>query len=1424
MAKRIVDEEMRFSIIINGDEAQKELHQLEANTRKLNASNKTLRAERDKLRAQGKQNTAEYKKLTASINQNNKEVKANQLRMKQLQQQIGVTGLTMAQLQKRASQLRLQLRNMVPGSAQYKKLQADLQATSARIAELRTQANVSRMSLSKLADGFNRYAALGASVIAAGTGMALSFSKLIDFQGELSDVQSDVMKTTGLTKVEVDELTKSLGQLNTRTSTMELLALGEEAGRLGIEGVENVRGFIQTANLLKVALGKELSDEAIREVGKMSQIFKVGEQTGRNFEESMESLGSAINHIAMSGANTADYLVDFMKRTAGVAGVADIQADKIIGIAAAFDELGQSREVSATAINKTLLSMGKDVEKFARVAGVSVGEFSKLLEEDANEALITFLEGLQKGNPTMEEMSRRLEGIEVGGTRGVQAIAALAGNTELLRKRQIQANQAMMENTSLQDEYNIKNENTAALLAKIRRRFVAFFMSDEITNGIGNAVNWVAKFVGAAEDADGSVARFRNGLVQLIKVITVLIVSYISYNAAVKLTALITNTAAAAQSLLNAVQQRGAIFTNLLRTSTLLLQAVYYLLTGNITRATAALRLFNATARMNPLGLLLTVIGGIVTALILFKKRTNDVTTEINKLSSATDVLNKRNEEVSKSLAQEASKLRSKVGPLIQVLNDQNSSLETRKKAYEALVSISPDFIGTVDDEFRAVKDLEEIYGGLIIKLKQKLRIEANQNTMAKFYQAQADAVGKVVDKEIQLAKVREKIAQAEQKGFDSGNRNLIKQLKAEEKAIEAAVSATKLHLDSKEKELGFFEKWRESEIKRLQDILATLIKGTEEYNNTRLELESLLGSAINDPEREFNEKTKNSNSGKAKEKTNFQLKNLESEYEALARIRKKIADLEANDLETKFKKEMQLLKNNHEEKLRTLQNQLVKEKEIAEVELQLDLAKNDGNQEAINNFTEVLEIWKQKNIEVNKEIELQKKQHNVEISNLIHDAIQDEVNAMEEAYKERKKHQESFYNEELEKVAHSERKTRQLKEQFRQQELEDEKTHIKYMEQTINDILDQGTFQDFNLNLLSEEEKNAIRARLQELGLDISEINLLLAQMQGKEKQDALDDLGLGGNTDILGFTPGQWDAMFDNFDNLQNVIESTIMAFAAMSEAYAMFADFQTKKDEERLRRFESNNRKEADQLKANLDQGFIKQRQYNEGLEELDKQLEQKKKEIAKNQERRQKIMALNSIAINTAQAIMSIWAQVPKFDFGISAGVLTGIVTALGAAQAGMVLSTKGYQDGLYKDTFPVQREQDGKMFNAGFGGESRSGLVDQPTVFLAGEQGKTAPEMIISGGDWAQMNPEIKQSISREVGRVRGYQNGMYQEEDSSSSVANAKLLQMIDINNSFLQILIQDGILANVIANESNAREINKAIEKYKKRKESSKL
>jgi len=74
-----------------------------------------------------------------------------------------------------------------------------------------------------------------------------------------------------------------------------------------------------------------------------------------------------------------------------------------------------------------------------------------------------------------------------------------------------------------------------------------------------------------------------------------------------------------------------------------------------------------------------------------------------------------------------------------------------------------------------------------------------------------------------------------------------------------------------------------------------------------------------------------------------------------------------------------------------------------------------------------------------------------------------------------------------------------------------------------------------------------------------------------------------------------------------------------------------------------------------------------------EEKIRELEKKRLKEEQKQFRARKAFAVADIAIKTAQAIMGIWAEFPKADFGISAGLATALVSALGAAQIAAVLA-------------------------------------------------------------------------------------------------------------------------------------------------------
>ena len=213
---------------------------------------------------------------------------------------------------------------------------------------------------------------------------------------EYDEALTDAMKTTNLSKEEITELSEALAGIDTRTSQNDLLALARAGGKLGIEGRDNLLGFVRAADQINVALSEDLggdAEAAITAVGKMTDIFRLQDMYG--VEQAMLKVGSAINELGMASTANEGYMVDFTQRMAGIAPNADISIDKILGLAATLDKYGQTAEMSSTALGQMIQMMFRDTETFAEIAGMSLKEFSDILNNDVNEAMLRVLEGMR---------------------------------------------------------------------------------------------------------------------------------------------------------------------------------------------------------------------------------------------------------------------------------------------------------------------------------------------------------------------------------------------------------------------------------------------------------------------------------------------------------------------------------------------------------------------------------------------------------------------------------------------------------------------------------------------------------------------------------------------------------------------------------------------------------------------------------------------------------------------------------------------------------------------------------------------------------------------------------------------------------------------------------------------------------------------
>lgn len=625
---------VQLEIVIQQDQARQKMLELEDSLKKANS-------ELRKIKKSSGENSDEYKKQVEVIKQLKQQYD-------DLYDEIGLTNLSLRDLGKRQKELNQILRNLSPNTDLYKQYSEQLKVVNNRIKELKGTANETRFSIAKLADGFNRYGTMAATAVASLTGLTLTMRKCVDDYAEMEEAQSQVIKYTGLSKEAVKELNEEFKNMDTRTPRTRLNELAGDAGKLGISTKEGVLEFVEAANMINVALGEDLGKDAITQIGKLADMFGEGD---RSLKENMLAVGSAVNSVAQNSAASEPYLVEFTARMGGVGKQAKLAVTDIMGYASALDQNMLRSEMASTALQGLILKLYQEPEKYARLAGVQVESFTKMMEEDANEAVLTFLEALGRLGG-MDQMAPVLKEMKLSGAEAAGVIAALAGNVEKVRKEQEGANKAYMEATSVGNEYFVQNNTVQAELEKMREKFA------QLRVEIGGKLLPVMKYM----ISTGSLT---------VKGLKFLIDIFLEYkNVIIALVAAITT------------------YIAITKTATVVTKA-YHAITKAATVVTAAL---NKTFKASPWGLVISGLTAVITYFGFLRDKTDEATAAQNKLNDSLNEnvsASKKFEEI-KSLSKNREKLnkrqlqtlKSDAESELQIIEDKLAKEEIAYKEY----------------------------------------------------------------------------------------------------------------------------------------------------------------------------------------------------------------------------------------------------------------------------------------------------------------------------------------------------------------------------------------------------------------------------------------------------------------------------------------------------------------------------------------------------------------------------------------------------------------------------------------------------------------------------------------------------------------------------------------------------------------------
>lgn len=672
---------LRFNV--KPDYDQQQLQQLQEDLKQGQKELEKTRRAMDKLSKNGlsamtKEQREEFDKLSVHLTKTAREVHENEQKMKQWTDNININKLSLQQLGQRAKDLTAVLNNLNPNTDEFRDYKSELDRVKERMKELRSSANDTKESLGKFGSGI--FGSISKGVIALNAALQIKdrivqwADQYVQSFAQMDEAMTDVMKYTGQTKREVEEMNETFKQMETRTAREELNALAGAAGRLGITARKDIEGFVSAADKINVALGDDLGEGAIDQIGKLTMVF--GEDKKKGLEGAMLATGSAINVLGASSSANTGFITEFTSRMAGMAVNARISQTDIMGYASALSQAGIEGETASGVFAQMITKMFTDPAKFAKAAGLEVKAFTDLLKTDANQAILQFLEGL-KSKGGFDSLAPALKSLQMQGTQAVPVISSLINKMDELKQAQQTASTAYEQGTSIIDEFNNANSSAAAKLDIAKKGL------NDVSVELGQKLMPIV---------EGSITASTS----VLKILSA-IVGFIVPN--IKAVIQLTTAIAAYTVAVNAAAIANSRFVT------------------SAKNALVATRQWFATLAANPVGL-------AAAALTLFAGEIVNYVSRARKAAQIQEEMNEAMREAKKEIASERAEMDSLIGTVKSATASENERREALEKLNGKLMSLH---LGNLTEEQVRTGDLTTMLDAYNKKLETSIKLKQLQ-------------------------------------------------------------------------------------------------------------------------------------------------------------------------------------------------------------------------------------------------------------------------------------------------------------------------------------------------------------------------------------------------------------------------------------------------------------------------------------------------------------------------------------------------------------------------------------------------------------------------------------------------------------------------------------------------------------------------
>jgi len=1294
-------------------------------------------------------------------------------------------------ISKAVKDLEKDLKKLTPGTEEFNNKAAELKEAKAHLERIKSEIQQATAALDQVTGSAER---AGSAIEAAGRkseGFWLGIKQIVtgnlltsflgtlagtakDSVGELleiSDAMTGVEKTSGLAAEKVRELWNDFDELDTRTGKKELLDIAQIGGRLGITDKEQLREFTEEIDKIYVALGDSFQGglEAVTtKVGKLKNLFE--ETKNQNYGEALNAIGSALNELGANGTASEENISDFATRIGQLPNALKPTIAQTLGLGAAFEESGIDAEIASSGYSRFMSVAGTNVEAFAKQMRMSAEEARALFETKPEEFFLRFAQAM-KGLGA-EGTAEVLKGLKLNTLEVQKAIGAAGANADRFREMMSLAGEAMEEGTSIQEEFNKVNNNTAAIWEKIKKVWKETFTSTWIQGFFSYIIQALGWLTGVTSKAGDGVKVFRERIAFLLKTLGVCTAAVVSYKTAVSLATMATKEAWQQSLLYNAALKVKTALMQAGKGAALLLSGAKAVLTGNIQRATEAMRTFNTATKLSPIGLLVGVIGAAAAAYMAFNREQKQALTG-QKLHN--DAIKEANVQT----AVEVNHLQQ----LLAVAKDVQKPYEERRRAVAELNRLVPEYNGNLTVETAQTEEAKKALDRYV----ESLRAAAREKYLKAIVDQKAEALAKA-----EYSSLEENISWY-QKAWNS--------VKSMGNMTMAAQNNIVSSLENRSKRIKNAEQELKTATEQLMKEQAKKVEGSTASTDTSDT--PIIGSS--------GDKDGKGKATKAKDYT--------QEYEAAKRARlqaeQELQKEIAQGLEESLDKQLATTEQKYNEKKFKLQQEnATLEQEISTLAAEKS---NDPNREKA-----IAE--KRKLMELNKQIEVayeqQKEQELAQVREKYH------AKEAERRVKERNREIEALRRQKSEEIIEIQ-SLEEAKKQLRENLSAGELSQIKTLEDAKKALRAQAEKELLALSLKNfEEQKQILMGYLstltgeakEKLVEDITQIEDKIVQIKEKldniknnkdtkEKNAADKELE---KVDVLGFSAKDWKDTFSNLDEMSNRFKAVDMAVGAMNNAFNMFSQLQQGLNQKEMATFTKNQEQKKKALLNQLNQGYISQAQYQKELQRLDEEADAKKKELSVKQFKAQKAMNMMNIIANTAVGIMRAYEQGP-----IVGSVFAAIIGALGAVQLGIVASQQApsYAKGGYTKGLGFKDES----------GQEVAGIV-HGEEYVVPQWLKKDPE-VAQVVEWLEAKRLGQSPQGYEAGgEVKNTKQEAPTSENSVPAVGvPTGLTEVLSRLSTTVEKLQGEGIEAYIVADAKAGKELRRAIKEYEALRERNK-